>query len=101
MYAANVFGEAGIGDDGYDRRKDLRKNEMHKRLMLVKRTMETICNFTNPFEFDEINSFVCLSSGKKVPQETAKTMVNLDKIGSSQHKEFIHQSLKEKTTAFQ
>ena len=40
------------------------------------------------------------SSGKNVPQETAKTIVNLDNIGSSQHEEFINQRLKEKTTAF-
>ena len=75
-----------MSDDGsYDRRKDLRKNDIHKGLMQVEKTIETICNFTNPFEFDETNSLVCLASSMRVPQETAETMVKLDKLGSTQY----------------
>ena len=61
LYAASAFGIAGMGDDGYDRRKDLRKSDMHKGMMLVEKTIVTIRNFTNPFEFDN-NILVCLSS---------------------------------------
>lgn len=100
LYAAAAFGVAGMSDDGYDRRKDLRKNDIHKGLMQVEKTIETICNFTNPFEFGENNSLVCLSSGMRVPQETAETMVKLDKLGSTQYEECIKQRLNEKKTAF-
>lgn len=85
FYAAATFGVAGMGDDGYDRRKDLRKNYIHKGLMQVEKTIEMVCNFTNPFEFDENNSLVCLSSGVRLPQEIAETMVKLDKLGSTQY----------------
>ena len=96
LYAAAAFGVAGMSDDGYDRRKDLRKNDIHKGLMQVEKTIETICNFTNPFELHENNSLVCLSSGMKVPQGTSETMVILDKLGSTQYEEFIKKSLDEK-----
>ena len=47
LYAAAAFGIAVMGDDGYERRKDLHKNDILKSQMKVEKTIETICNFTN------------------------------------------------------
>ena len=58
--------------------------------------METISNFTNPFQLDENESLVCLSSGMSLPQEVAERMVKIDDIGSKQYKEFIEERLNEK-----
>ena len=73
-----------MGDDGYERRKDLHKNDILKSQMKVEKTIETICNFTNPFELDQNKSLVCLSSGMTLPQEVAERMVKLDDIGPTQ-----------------
>ena len=99
LYVAAAFGEAGMDDDGYDRRKDFRKAYIYKGLKHVEKTIETICNFTNPFEILENNSLICLSSGMRVPQDTAETMVKIDKLGSIQYEEFIKKRLDKKDTA--
>ena len=53
-----------------DTRKDIRKNEMSKDLILVekKNKIQMICKFSNSFEFEENHTFVCLSTGMRVPQ---------------------------------
>ena len=56
--------------------------------------------FKNPFEILENNSLICLSSGMRVPQDTAETMVKIDKLGSIQYEEFMKKRLDKKDTAF-
>ena len=99
--SATMLGVAGMHEDGFEERKDLRKTEIDRGMKCVEKTMKGICNFINPFEIYEHDGFLCPSSSKQVPQEIAKKMIEPDKNGATEHDHFVEETLCQKKNSIQ
>ena len=63
-----------------DGHKDMTNSESQLNEKSVRSTVRAFSAFTNPFEMST-DALVCLSSGKKVSEDVANDMMELDRYG--------------------
>ena len=81
--------------------KDVRPSEIQKSEKYVKKTMDTICSFMNPFETEDHEAVFCLSSGAPASKDIAKDVLRADEYGKAAKDIFITTRLKNNDLFFQ
>lgn len=74
--------------------------EIKKSEEAVKRTMDAIENFTNPFTIPDKDRLYCLASGAPAPPEVEIDVLRAESAGNLAKKTFIQERLEEKSTEF-
>ena len=89
LYVATLLDTAGMCEDGFEKCKDLSEFQVEKGMRSVKRLMQSICSFMDPFDIFEHHSLICLSSGRQVSEEIAQDVVGIDKHGEDVYEKFV------------
>lgn len=88
-YAAVMNGFVGMGSDGFEDKRGLLESKMKREMKRIEINMQTICNFTNPFDSYEQESLICRSSGVQVTDNVAKEIVNVEEHGRNEYDIFV------------
>ena len=90
-----------MSSDEISSHKDLRPAQMQSSEHDVKRVLEAISGFTNPFSSSvEDNELYCLSSGVPAKPDIAKDLIEAQDIGRKAMEDFISTRLVEKSVGF-
>ena len=101
QYVEATLQRTEMSSDEVSSHKDLRPAQKQKSEDDVKRVIDAISGFTNPFSSDvDGNSLYCLSSGIPAKPEIEKDLLEATAIGQTAMKEFINTRLVEKSVAF-
>ena len=87
-----------MNDNNNDSHKELSPAKMKDGEKKVQKIIDSVSGFINPF--DGVEDLVSISSGRKLPDSVAITLVSLDSMGSQKAKEFTKQRLIEKKVDF-
>lgn len=81
--------------------KDLRRSQMAESESDVKKVMNAICSFTNPFDTGRSTEHLyCLSSGVPAKPDVAEDLLNAASIGETSMTEFLQNRLIDRTVEF-
>ena len=88
-------------DSAEDDHKDNQKSEMKKSEKNVKKVIQSFKSFANPFEINENNTMISLSSGLQATDKVQKDLLTVQEDGKTQYQNFIKERLlEEKTISF-
>lgn len=73
--------------------RSVRPSEIRKGEELVQKARDAICNFLNPFDVDNKDKLVIISSGCVVSEDVSRDVLNAETIGQEAHDEFIQTRL--------
>ena len=99
QYVSALHEIINMDSKSLDSHKDMTNSERQLNEKSVRSTVRAFSAFTNPFEMST-DALVCLSSGKKVSEDVANDMMELDRYGKEQFESFVDSRLKDKTVAF-
>ena len=73
--------------------RDLKASQIKKSECAVKKVMEAISHFTNPWKIPDKERLCCLSSGAPIPQEIEVDILRADELGKILKSTFIKERL--------
>ena len=76
--------------------KDIRKLEIQHSKADVRKVVDAISNFVNPFEVENKDLLYCISSGAPAPADVEENLLSAEISGNKDHDEF----LEERTASF-
>ena len=100
IYAVRAFSWVNMYDEKDALGKRNRESEIVRSLNDVEKATEAIKNFSNPFDLLQDEDLMCLSSGKTIPKETAKTITEMNTSGMTAYQNFVNERLKTGKTSF-
>ena len=89
-----------FGSHGCRKHKDLRPAEVKKIEQQVKRTVDAIKSFLNPFDIPDESKLYCLSSGAPVYVDIERDILRADQLGKERKEQFIRERLEQKDHFF-
>ena len=72
---------------------DLEASHIKKSECAVKKVMEAISHFTNPWKIPDKERLYCLSSGASIPQEIEVDILRADELGKTLRSTFMQEWL--------
>ena len=78
----------------YGKHRDLEASQIKKNECAVKKIMEAISHFTNPWKIVDKEKLYCLASGAPVSKEIEKYILRADELGKTLKNTFIQEPLK-------
>ncbi|GFO43346.1 hypothetical protein PoB_006985100 [Plakobranchus ocellatus] len=100
IYAVRAFSWVNMYDAKDALGKRNRESEIVRSLNDVEKATEAIKNFSNAFDSLQDEDLMCLSSGKTIPKETAKTITDMNTSGMTAYQNFVNERLKTGKTSF-
>ena len=79
---------------------DLKNSEIIHSEERVRKVMDAIQNFIDPFSIEDKHSLYCLSSGLPTPADEKTDLLEAEKYGKKSFNEFIRERLIDKTKSF-
>ena len=79
---------------------DLKNSEIIHSEERVRKVMDAIQNFIDPFSIEDKHSLYCLSSGLPTPTDVETDLLEAEKYGKKSFNEFIRERLIDKTKSF-
>jgi len=92
-YTVATFSLLDIGFYTGDHHKDVRKSEVKRSQDNVRKTVDALKNFLNPFSVNK-DKLYCVPSAAAVPPEIEKDLLEAEKKGKEARMEFVHERLK-------
>ena len=80
--------------------KEERPSKMQESETAVQHVYSAVNRFINPFDIDEKDSLICLSSGMKASEAVSDDLLSVDYKGQEQFNEFVQKCLVEKEQSF-
>ena len=69
--------------------KDIRKSEIQHSEAEVRKVVDAISNFVNPFEVENKDLLYCISSGAPIPADVEEDLLSANMSGNKSRDEFI------------
>ena len=99
-YFKESLERADMDHSGEDTHKEQRPSKMKESEESVQKVLSAFTKFINPFDVDEKDDLICLSSGMNAPESVCEDLTSVDSIGQDKFEEFIEKRLKNNETLF-
>ncbi len=103
QYTSVTLQMAGMKDEDTtgSRHRDTRNAEKNRSEASVRRAVEAVQSFINPFDVDNMERLLVLSSGAMVPDEMSHDILNAEKTGRAARETFVTDRLERGQDFFQ
>ena len=90
----------GMESQGCSTHKDIRTSEILRSETDVRKVVDAITSFINPFDVEDKDVLYCLSSGVPAPPEVEQDLLSADNRGKILHEAFVKERLIKKEKSF-
>ena len=99
-YVEATYNVADMSSNKSSAHKELRPSQMKTSESNVKKVVDAICGFTNPFEVENRDELYCLSSGIPANSTVSDNLLQATDLGKKAMEQFIKERLVDRTKKF-